>query len=96
MIWTLAFWKGTAERAIKTFFQTLAALIGALAVGIDAGLGDVDWLSLASVAALAAGLSVATSIGNANFTAGAPVPTPVPAPEAASPMASRVPSGSAG
>jgi hypothetical protein len=66
MIWSIAFWKGAAERAIKTFFQTFVALIGTSAVIIQ----DVDWIFIASGSTLAAILSVATSIGNAEFTAG--------------------------
>lgn len=73
---TTAFWKGAAERAIKTFFQTFVAVIGAAevssTVGVSAGLGDVGWGNVLSVSALAALLSLATSIGNASFTAGAP------------------------
>ncbi len=66
MIWTLDFWKGASERAIKTFFQTLVASIGVT----TAGLGGVDWPTVLSVAGLAAVLSVATSIGNAGAVAG--------------------------
>lgn len=74
MLWTTAFWRGAGERALKTWFQTLVAVlvagVGADAVGLTAGLLDVGWLDAASVATLAAILSVATSIGNADFTAG--------------------------
>lgn len=63
---TLAFWKGLGERAIKTFAQALVAVIGTGALGIL----DVDWLSALSVAALATLMSVLTSVGNADFTAG--------------------------
>lgn len=75
MIWTKKFWKGAAERGIKTFFQTgvavAIAIVGADAVGISAGLFDVAWQDVLSVSALATVLSVATSLGNADFTAGA-------------------------
>ena len=71
---TVDFWKGAGERAIKTFLQTFVAVIvagvGAEAVGVSAGLLDADWLTALSVAALAAVLSLATSVGNAEFTAG--------------------------
>lgn len=71
---TKDFWKGAAERAIKTFLQTFVAVVvaqvGADAVGASAGLESVGWLPALSVAALATVLSVATSVGNANFTAG--------------------------
>lgn len=68
MIWTIAFWKGAGERALKTFAQALAALI----VGNGIGLLDVQWGSVLSVAGLALVASVLTSIGNADFVAGAP------------------------
>lgn len=71
MIWTKAFWKGLGERAIKTFFQSGVAAVAAL--GIEAGvngIADVNWVTVASIAALATVLSAATSIGNADFTAG--------------------------
>lgn len=84
MITTRAFWSGALERALKTFFQTFVAVVllnlGSLAIGIDAGLTDVAWVTAASVAGLAALLSVATSIGNADFTAGVQQPAP-PAPD---------------
>lgn len=70
MIWTLAFWKGAAERAIKTFFQTFVALIGTTAVIVQ----EVEWPIVVSGSILAAVLSVATSIGNADFTAGTDKP----------------------
>ena len=73
-MFTRAFLKGTAERALKTFFQTFVAVliagVGAEAVGVSAGVLQADWLTALSVAALATVLSVATSIGNADFTAG--------------------------
>lgn len=71
-MWTKAFWKGLGERAIKTFFQAgVAAVVtgGAEAVA-GQGVESVNWLSVGSVALLATILSVATSIGNADFTAG--------------------------
>lgn len=73
-MWTAKFWKGAGERAVKTFLQTFVAVVtaaaGADAIGMTAGLGDVSWASAASVAALATILSLATSVGNADFTAG--------------------------
>lgn len=72
-IWTKAFWKGTADRAIKTFIQTATAYIiasvGAESVGVDAGILDVSWLATINVAALATFLSVAMAVGNADSTA---------------------------
>lgn len=68
MIWTLAFWKGLAERGIKTAAQTLAGLIAATGLGIL----DVDWQQAFSVTALVTLASVLTSIGNSDFVAGPP------------------------
>lgn len=65
MIWTKEFWKGASERAIKTFFQTLVALIGTAVV-----ISDVDWVTVVSGSVLATILSVATSIAQPEFVAG--------------------------
>ena len=66
MLWTTAFWRGAGERALKTFAQALVAVIGVGAVGLL----DVDWLGALSAATLATVVSLLTSIGNADFTAG--------------------------
>ncbi len=63
---TKAFWRGAAERALKTFAQSLVAVIGVGAVGLL----DVDWIGALSAALLATVISLLTSIGNADFTAG--------------------------
>lgn len=73
-MWTKSFWKGAGERAVKTFFQTLGSIL-AILTGADLadsgiGLGDVGWVGVVSTSLLAAVLSLATSIGNADFTAG--------------------------
>lgn len=65
MLWTLAFWRGTAERAIKTGAQTIVAQIA-----VATTIGTIPWVIVGSTTALAMVLSVVTSIGNANFTAG--------------------------
>lgn len=57
------FWIAAGERAIKTFAQTLVALIGTGTVGVM----DLDWLQMLSVAATATILSVLTSVASANF-----------------------------
>lgn len=65
MIWTRSFWKGAAERAIKTAAQTLAAtfVIGVPIFELDVPTG----LAISATATVA---SLLTSIGNAEFTAG--------------------------
>ena len=52
-----SWWLKVAERSIKTFFQTFVAVIGTAFV-----ISDVDWNQVLSASALAAILSVATSI----------------------------------
>jgi Putative lactococcus lactis phage r1t holin len=66
---TREFWKGAGERAIKTFFQSLVALIGTTSL-----IQNVDWAVVISGSVLATLLSLATSIGNADFTAGTNAP----------------------
>ena len=60
-MFTKAFWKAAAERAIKTFAQTF----GATALAAGTGLLDTDWQTLASVSGMAAVLSIATSLASA-------------------------------
>jgi len=69
-MWTLAFWKGLGERAIKTFAQSGVAAATVGVTGNAMGVTDINWLQVLSIAALATILSAATSIGNADFTAG--------------------------
>jgi hypothetical protein len=57
-MWSLAFWKDTAERAIRTAAQALLALWGTQVTGIM----QVDWAQALSVAALAALSSVLMSL----------------------------------
>jgi len=52
------FWKATGYRAIRTVCQTAVALIGTNAVGVT----DVNWVGVASGAALAGIVSVLTSV----------------------------------
>lgn len=65
MLWTKAFWKGLAERALKTFAQTLGAVF---IVGVP--IFDIDIQSGLAIAATATAGSILMSIGNADFTAG--------------------------
>ncbi|MBP3044900.1 holin [Arthrobacter jiangjiafuii] len=67
-MFTLAFWKATFERGIKTLAQSAAALL----VGDGLGLLTVDWVTVGSVAGLAAVISVLTSIGTGAITDGSP------------------------
>ena len=54
---TKAFWKAALIRAVRTICQTAIATIGTTAV-----LQEVDWLLVASSAALAGLLSILNSI----------------------------------
>ena len=62
-MFTSLFWKLTAERAIKTFAQTLAS---ALAVG-GVTLVTVNWSSALVIAGTAAAVSVLTSLGSSRI-----------------------------
>lgn len=60
MMFTKTFWKDTAERAVKTFAQSMAAVLTAGVTGVL----DVDWINALSVSLLATLVSVLTSIGS--------------------------------
>ena len=60
-MWTGAFWKQAAERALKTFAQAVLAML----TGDGLGVLDVNWAAIASVGALAAVASILTSIVSA-------------------------------
>ena len=51
------FWRAAGVRALRTFAQTAVATIGTSAL-----LSDVNWLAVASASALAAVLSLLTSL----------------------------------
>ena len=55
---TIEFWKAAGIRALRTVCQTAVALIGTNATGIT----SVDWLGVASGAALSGVVSLLTSI----------------------------------
>jgi hypothetical protein len=57
-MWEGKFWKGTLERAIRTAAQAVIALLSTDVAGIL----TVDWVQTASVAAMAAFMSVLMSI----------------------------------
>ncbi|MFK4962271.1 holin [Lactococcus formosensis subsp. bovis] len=61
-MFTKTFWKDTAERAVKTFVQSLIAVAATGATGAT-GVLDVDWVNAFSVAGLATLISVGTSVG---------------------------------
>ncbi len=56
-----AFWADAAERAIKTFCQSAVALIPTAVV-----ISAVDWKTVIGTAALAAVISVLTSVATLN------------------------------
>ncbi|MGH8834115.1 MAG: holin [Actinomycetes bacterium] len=58
---TKVFWFATVERAVKTFAQTLVAVLSAGQLGLF----DVAWVRATSTATLAAVISVLTSVGSA-------------------------------
>lgn len=59
MLTSTAFWASAGERAIKTFAQTALALLGASQI---VSVVAIDWAEVGGVAALAAILSLLTSI----------------------------------
>lgn len=59
-MFTKTFWKDTVERALKTFAQSLAAVMTAGATGVL----DVDWVNALSVSLLATFVSILTSVGS--------------------------------
>lgn len=67
-MFTKMFWLAALERALKTFAQTAAALL----VANGAGLLSTDWVAVASVAGMAAVVSVLTSVGTGLATDGGP------------------------
>ena len=85
------FWKLSAERAVKTFAQVLASVLVAGGVGLL----DANWLAALSTAAMAAVVSVLTSVGSLkigpedspSIIADAPVAAPTPPVPTASPTA---------
>ena len=63
-IFTADFLRAVAERAIKTLCQTAAAIIVAAGVGLV----GADWISIISVAGMAAFVSVLTSVASGAVT----------------------------
>ncbi len=56
-LWSKNWWKAAGTRAIKTFAQTF---VGSVAVGM--AISDINWLTVASISAVASVLSLMTSI----------------------------------
>lgn len=84
MFFTADFWRFSSERAIKSFAQSLLAV---LSVG-GLGLLEVNWVTALSTAGMATLLSLLTSIGSAQVgpndnpsVISASEPEPAPAPE---------------
>jgi len=63
MYYDADYWKATGERALKTFFQVLLAVVGTDALGAL----SADWQQALAVAGMSAGLSVLTSLAGVNF-----------------------------
>lgn len=63
-MFTLAFWKAAAERAVKTFAQSLVGVL-TVAMGAASGLAGLDWGNVLQAALVAAGLSILTSLVSA-------------------------------
>lgn len=84
-MWTGKFWKAAGERAIRTFAQAALAVLGVAAAGdvASAGVLDVDWLRVLSVALLAAVISVLMSLGTQAAQGDGPGVTEVPTESAA-------------
>lgn len=60
-MFTKAFWMATAERAIRTFAQSLAAVLTAGATNLL----DVDWKAALATAGMATLLSILMAVGSA-------------------------------
>jgi hypothetical protein len=77
-MFTLAFWKDAAERAVKTFAQSLLALLT-----VGATITSIDWVSALEISATATVLSLLTSvvslpIGNSGTASLVKAPTTPP------------------
>lgn len=73
-MWTAGFWKATAERALRTFAQSLAAVLVAGATTLL----DVEWKAALATAGMATLLAVLTAVGAANAGARGPGITETP------------------
>lgn len=71
-MWTKEFWRAIAERAIKTFCQSLAAMLVAAPAGEALGILTVDWVGILSVVGLTTLASVLSNIATGAVTDGNP------------------------
>ncbi|RCH70801.1 holin [Streptomyces sp. SDr-06] len=62
-MFTAAFWKATAERAVRTFAQALAAVLTAGATNLL----DVHWTAAFATAGMAAVLAVLMAVGTSQL-----------------------------
>ncbi|MBC3178930.1 holin [Corynebacterium lujinxingii] len=60
-MWSTAFWKQAAERAAKTFAQSLVASLG---VGAASPIWDLGWVEALGIAGTATVLSALTSVAS--------------------------------
>lgn len=79
-MWTVEFWRATAERAVKTAAQVLLAYFGAQLVSAF----DVDWYRALGIALGAAFLSVLMSLASSQVGPVKGTPSLVGEPEATS------------
>lgn len=75
-MFTSLFWKDAGERAVKTFAQTLVAYL--IAAGVTTVIA-VNWPVALGTAALAAVVSLLTSVGSAAATKDKPTVSPASA-----------------
>ncbi len=87
-MFTALFWKRATERAVKSFAQSLAALLGASGLGLF----NADWVQALSTAGMVALLSVLTSVASTKL-GDSESPSALPTPKPAGEDASTVPPG---
>lgn len=75
-IWSAVFWAATAERAIRTAAQ---AALGALGANVLTDVRGVNWVFVASVAGLAALVSILMAVATGAVQGSGPGFTEIPA-----------------
>lgn len=93
-MFTWMFWRSATERAVKSFAQSLAAVLGAS----GAGLWEVEWTTALAVAGMTTVLSLLSSVASAPVGADHHSPSllPQPAPAAQAAPGASVPQQRAG